>query len=133
MRHRRLHAALLTAALALPAVSKAGDDGVDPNQTKPALAFLLAASNDAIPAKSSCNGNYGQSGTATIKDLLSTQFAYMYQGKSVVKGKCQGQREKKCSITINRDAGEDVSSATIDFTVQRGRLKPDSLSCVITP
>jgi hypothetical protein len=115
------------------ALNAADATSADPEQTRLALAPLLAAANEVIPPTSSCHGKYGQSGKATLGSLLSMQIAYLYRGNNAVTGKCIGAPDKRCSVTIDRSFGEDVSSAKIDFVVHAGKLRPSSLSCVMTP
>jgi hypothetical protein len=102
----------------------------DPVTTSQALALLLSASNASIPESSSCYGSYGQTGKATVKDLLAVQLAYLYSGKNIVQGSCT---PKRCSISITHASGEDVSSATIKFGRTHGKADISSLQCVITP
>jgi hypothetical protein len=122
------------ALLAVAAWARAAEPGVpNPEQTRRALLPLLAAAKEPIPAKSSCKGDYGQQGKARLGDLLGMQLAYLYRGDNVVSGACDGSREQRCSVSINRSFGEDVSSAKIEFIVRDGRLRLSSLSCVMTP
>ncbi|NML16546.1 hypothetical protein [Azohydromonas caseinilytica] len=105
----------------------------DPEHTREALAWLLAASRVAIPGTSSCHGAYGERGVATVGGLLSMQLAYLYRGDNVLSGQCQGGPERHCVLNITHAFGEDRSSARIEFAVRSGRLSAGSLRCVITP
>lgn len=129
--------ALLASSLCGAANDGADDsthyNAADPARTRPALTFLLGASNEPIPPKSSCHGDYGQSGPARVKDLLSMQLAYVYQGSSVIKGSCSEGANPRCELSITRAAGEDVSQAKIAFAVRQGKVLPRSLHCEITP
>ena len=121
---------LLGVLCLLPQISSATDQSVDPIETRKALALLLASSNAVIPDGSTCRGDYGQSGQPTIKDMLAMQLAYLYAGENRIEGKCT---EGSCSITIRHSAGEDVSSALIQFGIRKGRANPATLRCVMTP
>ena len=103
---------------------------VDPIASSKALGALLAASNTLIPESSSCQGNYGQSGKAAVKDLLAIQLAYLYSGKNAIQGNCTS---KRCTVTITHASGEDVSSAIIMFDLAHGKASIPTLQCVITP
>jgi hypothetical protein len=120
--------ALIVAAVG-PVQAKEGDP-IDPAATAQALGALLAASNAVIPASSSCQGHYGQTGKATVKDLLAVQLAYLYSGNNVIQGNCQS---RQCTVTITHAAGEDVSSATITFDKVRGKARISTLQCLMTP
>lgn len=122
---------VLAGALCLSSsVSSAAEHSADPIATRKALAVLLASSNAAIPNTSTCTGDYGQRGQPTIKDLLAMQLAYLYAGENTIEGKCASG---SCSITIKHAAGEDVSSATIEFGIRKGSANPGTLRCIITP
>ena len=126
----------VTALSLLPGLTCGGfADAADPDpfQTQQALAALFAASGVVIPLASTCRGEYGQRGKARIGDLLAVQFSYIYHGENIVSGHCSGAHPARCTVSINRAAGEDVSSATIDFVVRGGRLDPATLTCVMTP
>jgi|CXWL01.1.fsa_nt_gi hypothetical protein len=103
---------------------------IDPQASSKALGLLLAASNSLIPESSSCQGNYGQTGKATVKDLLAIQLAYLYAGKNVIQGNCSS---KQCAVTITHASGDDVSSAIITFNLKQGKASIPTLQCVITP
>jgi hypothetical protein len=134
MKSRPAWSAVIFAALVVPSIGcHAADDLPNPEHTRVALAMLLGASNDLIPQKSTCKGSYGQPGPARIKDLLSTQLAYVYQGSSVIKGRCTDGRDQQCELSIARAAGEDVSLAKIEFAVRKGKVQAGSLHCEITP
>ena len=102
----------------------------DPDATVKALRLLFTISNESIPKTSTCFGFYGQRGRAMVKDLLATEFNYLFNGNNVIKGSCDA---KYCTLTINHDAGEDVSSADIKFAVKNDKAQVASLECVITP
>lgn len=121
---------LVAALCLLPHISAATGHAADPNETRKALALLLASSNAPIPDGSTCRGDYGQSGQATIKDMLAMQLAYLYAGENRIEGKCT---DGSCSISIRHSAGEDVSSALIQFGIRKGRANPATLRCVMTP
>jgi hypothetical protein len=61
------------------------------------------------------------------------QLAYLYRGKNVIKGRCRGAGNARCSLTISHAFGEDVSSALISFDVKNGKAQVETLSCVLTP
>lgn len=106
----------------------------DPEATRKALTALLAAANDSIPRTSSCHegqGAYGQTGPATVKDLLAMRMAYLYAGSNVIEGQCDQARQ--CTVSIRHAAGEDVASASITFAVKAGKAQVATLQCLITP
>jgi hypothetical protein len=103
---------------------------LDPVATTKALSALLAVANTEIPQNSSCQGDYGQTGRARVRDLLSVQFAYLYAGENVVLGECTNQ---KCVVSISHAAGESVSSATIKFSISGGKARVTTLWCALTP
>lgn len=105
-------------------------EGSDPVATRNALTMLFASSNATIPKSSNCIGDYGQKGPATVKDLLAMQMAFLYAGENTIGGGCAAA---SCSITIRHSAGEDLSSAIIEFAIRRGSLDPATLRCVMTP
>jgi len=126
-------AAALIVTLLMSADCFAGGKTGDPAQTQTVLNALLASSNDLIPPESSCSGQYGQEGPAKIKDLLSTQLAYLYQGKNKITGKCTGKNKDQCLLSITHSSGEDVASAQIKFILKNDKVDLSTLSCVITP
>jgi hypothetical protein len=126
-------AALIVPFFAVLCASAAERREVDPEQTRLALVPLFAASNETIPGTSSCQGEYGQHGKAKLGDLLSMQLAYFYRGSNVVSGQCAGDGQRRCSVTMSRSFGEDVSSTRVDFVVSGGKLNIASLACVMTP
>jgi hypothetical protein len=95
-----------------------------------ALNALISASNKPIPVKSSCYGSYGQAGKPRLGDLLATQLSYLYAGTNKISGQCIKGR---CTVTIHHANGEDLSSAVIQFDMVRGKLRPASLHCAMTP
>lgn len=112
------------------ALLPAGANEPDPAATGEAVQLLLSMANDIIPRQSSCFGDYGQAGRGRVRHLLATQFAYLYAGDNAIRGGC---REGTCEVIINHARGEDVSSATVSFTLRQGKPSPASLHCVITP
>lgn len=121
---------LIPPAVGAPAHS-APSSAADPVATQKALSALFAAANDAIPAASSCHGDYGQPGRAKVKDFLAMRMAYLYAGANVIEGSCDNKAQ--CTVSIQHAAGEDVASATISFNVSAGKARASSLHCVITP
>jgi hypothetical protein len=117
-------------AIAISGSAHAATHAAGPVATSKALNALLAVSNDVIPQSSSCHGDYGQEGAATVKDLLAMQLAYLYSGKNTIKGDCTATQ---CNLSIAHAAGEDMSSAVIKFKLARGKAKTSTLSCVMTP
>jgi|WetSurMetagenome_2_1015567.scaffolds.fasta_scaffold845233_1 hypothetical protein len=113
-----------------PAFAFDAAPSADPVATREAVAALLASSNVAIPSTSTCQGDYGQHGQPRIRDLLAVQLAYLNAGQNVIEGKCVAGA---CSVSFRHAAGEDVSSATIEFSVLKGRANPATLHCTITP
>lgn len=106
----------------------------NPEATRKALTALLAAANDPIPRTSSCHegqGAYGQTGPATVKDLLSMRMAYLYAGSNVIEGHCE--QSQQCTVSIRHAAGEDVASVSITFAVKAGKAQATTLRCLITP
>ena len=106
----------------------------NPEATRKALTALLAAANDPIPRTSSCHeghGVYGQSGPATVKDLLAMRMAYLYAGSNVIEGHCE--QSQQCTVSIRHAAGEDVASVSITFAVKAGKAQATTLRCLITP
>lgn len=70
-----------------------------PEATRKALTVLLAAANDPIPRTSSCHegqGTYGQTGPATVKDLLAMRMAYLYADSNVIEGHCE--QSQQCTL-----------------------------------
>ena len=125
--------ALTSAALALslwPASSVQSTDGPDPRGTAVALRLLLSASNESIPQGSTCFGAYGQSGEPRVRDLLAVELASLYKGVNVISGSCT---PVACSLAITHRAGEDVSSALINFRYRNSQLVIGSMACRITP
>jgi hypothetical protein len=123
-----LSAAITAAFLVLSPPCSAAEKRADPEETRLALVPLFAASTEFVPLDSGCAGDYGQRRRrAQIGDLLSMQLAYFFHGNNLVTGKCTGAIEKRCSVTIYRSFGEDVSSARIDFLVRDGRTRPELL------
>ena len=116
--------------LAVPAVAKK-KPGPHPADTQKALNFLLAIANQPIPATSSCYGSFGGDEPPKVKDLLAMELASFSRGQNSVSGKCSGEPNLRCGISISHSSGEDVSSAEITFGVKEGR--PDALQCVLTP
>lgn len=84
------HGLATAAVLAVPGTGGAQSAPADPEQTRAPLALLLAAANEAIPAGSSCAGEYGQRGRPRLRDLLSMRLAYLHRGANVITGSCQG-------------------------------------------
>ncbi len=113
-----------------PRISLAEEQLVDPVATRKVLTALLAVSNSAIPNGSTCRGDYGQTGQAKIKDMLAMQLGYLYEGDNRIKGNCT---QDACAIVINHAAGEDVSSARIQFGMRNGKVDLATLHCVMTP
>jgi hypothetical protein len=107
-------------------------DDHDSHATTEALRALFAMSNAVIPASSTCQAQYGQTGKATVKDLMAVQLAYMYPGgQYVIQGNCHAGQ---CAVAIyRRGREEDVSSAHIVFNTVRGKARISSLECVTTP
>ena len=106
----------------------------NPEATRKALTALLAAANDPIPRTTSCHegqGAYGQTGPATVKDLLSMRMAYLYAGSNVIEGHCE--QSQQCTVSIRHAAGEDVASVSITFAVKAGKAQATTLRCLITP
>lgn len=125
-----LSALLMALALPVAAQETAAAPEIDPFETEKALNLLLSHADQAIPENSSCYGHYLGTDAPAIHDLLATTLAYLYNGSNVIMGACVGD---KCTIRITHEAGEDVSSTTIHFSVDKGRLDAASLQCLITP
>jgi hypothetical protein len=53
-----------------------------------AMPALLAASDEVIPASSSCNGLFGGESPARVKDLLAMELTTLSRGRNVVTGHC---------------------------------------------
>jgi hypothetical protein len=119
---------LLTGVLSLPSVAVVSEP--DLSDTTKALNALLAISNERIPPSSSCFARYGQRGKPTVKDILATQFAVFYRGENIIEGNC---KDSKCKVLITHSAGEDVSSATIEFRLKHQHADVRSLKCLMTP
>jgi hypothetical protein len=130
-RRRLLHLLAAVAGFAVPAAATHADDAADPVRTRAALTALLAAANDAIPANSSCAGDYGQPGRPTVKDLLGVELAALHGGDNVVSGECRP--DGRCQLTIRHASGDDVSAAEIRFAIHHGKAQASTLACVITP
>jgi len=125
-------AAVLTAMLPAGAQDKeaVGIDEADPAATEKALTILFSHADQAIPEASSCYGHYAGTDKPAIGNLLAGSLAYLYNGDNVIAGVCA---ENDCTVKITHDAGEDVSSTTIRFSLTGGRLDAASLQCIITP
>ena len=103
----------------------------DTEETTEALRALFAVANVAIPTSSSCSGNYGQTGKATMTDILVSHLSGIYPGGNyVIQGNCQSGQ---CAVIIRREAGEDASMALITFDVVRGKASVPTLQCLMTP
>ncbi|MDR2208180.1 MAG: hypothetical protein LBE22_04320 [Azoarcus sp.] len=102
----------------------------DPRATTEALRVLFAVSSTKIPASSTCQGLYGQTGSAAVKDMLAMVLGYLNSGNNVIQGNCHAGQ---CAVRITHDEGEDVGSATIVFNTVQGKVRISSLECVITP
>ena len=103
----------------------------DSEETTEALRALLALSNDAIPASSSCSEYYEQTGKGTVADMLAARLANMYPGGNyVIQGNCQSGQ---CAVIIDREAGEDASTTIITFDVVRGKASVSTLQCLLIP
>jgi hypothetical protein len=102
-----------------------------PESTQKALTFLLASSEEEIPAGSSCHGLFGQDGPPRVRDLMAMELSSLFRGNNSIAGKCD--QDKSCSVKISHELGEAVSSAEISFKVKDGRVRLDSLSCILTP
>jgi hypothetical protein len=109
---------------------KKGMDAPDPRATTEALRALFAMSNAVIPASSTCQAPYGQTGKATVKDLLAARLANQHAGKNVIQGNCHAGQ---CAVAILHDNGEDLSSAHIVFNTVRGKARISSLECETSP
>jgi hypothetical protein len=107
-------------------------DDHDSHATTEALRALFAMSNAVIPASSTCQGHYRQTGKATVKDLLAVRLADMYLGgQYVIQGNCHAGQ---CAVVINRRGREeDVSSTLIAFNTVRSKARISSLECVTSP
>ena len=117
-------------SIALPFFAHAAEMEADPAQANIVLRALMSVSNTVIPSTSSCSGNYGQRGRATVKDVLSMQFAHLYRGDNKVLASCVG---KYCNLQIRHADGESVFSADISFELSNGKARISTLQCVLTP
>ncbi|MCL2076702.1 MAG: hypothetical protein FWH15_09780 [Betaproteobacteria bacterium] len=100
----------------------------DPDATTKALGALLAVSNAEIPASSSCSSDPPR----TVKDLLVVHLSLMYPGGNyVIKGNCH--KSGRCSVVIERAAGEDASSVFIAFDKIQGEASVPTLQCLMIP
>ena len=109
---------------------------IDRAASQRAMTALLAASDEVIPASSSCHGLFGGESPARVKDLLAMELTTLSRGRNVVTGHCDPADAgdgAQCAILITHDFGEDVSSADIRFRTQAGRADAQSLACVLTP
>ena len=109
---------------------------IDRAGSQRAMTALLAASDEVIPASSSCHGLFGGESPARVKDLLAMELATLSRGRNVMTGHCDPAEAgdgAQCAISITHDFGEDVSSADIRFRTQAGRADAQSLACVLTP
>ncbi len=122
--------AALTAFVLSAGVHAKDTAEADPAETEKALNILLGHADQAIPESSSCYGHYAETDKPAIRNLLATSLAYLYNGDNVIVGACA---ENNCTVKIMHDAGEDVSSTTIRFTLTEGRIDAASLQCIITP
>lgn len=102
----------------------------DPQASQAAWRALLGLSENVLPRGSGCEGDYGQTSRARVKDLLASQLAYMGTGHNALTGRCEAGH---CEVQLSRRNGEDVSSAALRFRLQRGRAELRSLRCVMTP
>lgn len=123
-------AAVLT-VFVLPTGAHARDAvEADPVETEKVLNILFSHVDQVIPKSSSCYEHYAGTDNPTIRNLLATSLAYLYNGNNVVAGFCT---KGNCTVKITHDAGEDVSSTTVFFSLREGRIDAASLRCVITP
>jgi hypothetical protein len=121
---------LIACSMCVGGLQPAAAETADPVRTTRALNLLLAESSSLIPATSTCQGNFGQRGSATVGNLLAMQLAYLYSGDNTILGACS---PKRCDITITHSAGEDVSSTSVSFRLRGGRADVRSMQCVMTP
>jgi acetylornithine deacetylase/succinyl-diaminopimelate desuccinylase-like protein len=105
----------------------------DPDETRQALAALLAAAAEPIRAGSTCAGDYLSGRPPTVGDLLAMQLAYLHKGDNVIAGTCEGMAEARCTVSIRHSAGESKASAVIRFRARRGKARVETLDCTITP
>ena len=128
---RHLLPLVLTSAVLTTAAAKAPD----PCSASCAIALqaLITAGYQPVVAGSSCDGNYGQSGPATIAMVLTREFASFGRGKNVIEGACSTDGAGVCKLNIHHSYGEDVSSLDIEFKLKDGKIAPESLRCALTP
>ena len=101
------------------------------DETESALYPLLKVTGEKIPHASSCYGVYHSIKEATIGDMLVSQLSNLDGGKNVISGKCS--RLSLCYLDINHDAGDDISSFHVQYTVHNGSLDIHTLKCEMTP
>ena len=121
---------LIACSMSVGGLRPAAAETADPVRTTHALNLLLAESSSLIPATSTCQGDFGQKGAATVGNLLAMQLAYLYSGDNTIRGACS---PKRCDITIAHSAGEDVSSTSVSFRLRGGRADVRSMQCLMTP
>jgi hypothetical protein len=98
-----------------------------------ALRALITEGPQIVIAGSSCDGDYGQTGPATIAMVLSRELSSFGRGKNVLEGGCSKNETMTCALKIHHSYSEDVSSLDIHFEIRAGRVVPGSLQCLLTP
>ena len=116
---------------------------VSPARTKPvdpcsegcaeAVRVLIESGPQVIVSGSSCDGNYGQKGLATVARVLTRELSSFGRGTNVIEGGCRTDERMKCILKIHHNYGEDVSSLEIQFEILSERVVPNSLQCLLTP
>lgn len=120
----------LFALLALSLLASSLAHAQNASSTDQALNALLSASNAFIPESSSCRGQYGQRGRATVKDLLANRLAYFSSGDNVIRGNCALDR---CELNISHASETNVSTTIIKFDLVQGQVKAFTLECIFKP
>ncbi len=98
-----------------------------------ALRALITEGNQVVISGSSCDGDYGQTGPATIAMVLTRELSGFGRGRNVIAGECSGNETMACNLKIHHSYGEDVSSLDMHFEIKAGRVVPQSLRCLLTP
>ncbi len=127
---------LLAATLLAHAAQAAPSPKIDAEASQRAITLLLAASEDVIPADSTCHGIFGGGNPGRMRDLVAMELATFARGDNTLEGGCQTRGSVPalaCHVDIAHAFGEDASSATIRFQAVAGRLVASSLDCLLMP
>jgi hypothetical protein len=98
-----------------------------------AVKILIENGSQTVASGSSCDGNYGQKGPATIADVLTRELSNFGRGTNVIEGGCTTAERTNCNLNIHHSYDDDVSSLEMKFDIVSERVVPQSLQCLLTP